>query len=440
MMLLIAAMIVVYGWLSRPRRVGADANETGSSKTTLRKPSFSLSNLAARNASRHPLRSTLTIGLMATAAFLIIAMNAFQLQPTEKGTGGFDLIAQSAQPIYRDFANRQIQTELLGTEGDSLASAIVCPLRMRLGQDASCNNLYQATAPTVIGIPESFSQTIVEHPDRLPDFEWAGYQSESGNPSESGWQWLQTTATGTADDPLPVVIDMNTAMWSLQLRGGVGEVTSFEFEPGKPIYFRVVGLLSNSLLQGRLMIGERNFETVFPEINGYRLFLIDSGETDADQIASLLERKLGDVGMDASQTRDVLAGLLAVQNTYLKTFQSLGALGLLLGTIGLAIAQLRSVLDRRSELAVMRAVGFTRRRLANVVMRETAVLLLIGIGCGSLCAILAVLPYGMVSGMNPPWAGPLIIVIGIMFFGMLSGLIAVRQVVRMPLLESLRGQ
>ncbi|TWU35282.1 FtsX-like permease family protein [Novipirellula aureliae] len=434
MMLLIAAMTVVYGWLSRPRRIGA-ANKKSPSKQ-----SFSLSSLAARNASRHPLRSTLTIGLMATAAFLIIAMNAFQLQPTEKGTGGFDLIAQTAQPIYRDLANRQIQTELLGTDGELLSSAIVCPLRLRLGQDASCNNLYQATAPTVVGIPESFSQTMIEHPDRLPDFEWASYQSDANDQSECHWQLLQTTATGTADDPLPVVIDLGTAMWSLQLRGGVGEVTSFEFEPGKPIYFQVVGLLSNSLLQGRLMIGEQNFETVFPEISGYRLFLIDSGETNADPIASLLERKLGDVGMDASQTRDVLAGLLAVQNTYLRTFQSLGALGLLLGTIGLAIAQLRSVLDRRGELAVMRAVGFTRRRLANMVMRETAVLLMIGIGCGSLCAILAVLPYGIVSGMNPPWAGPLIIVLGIMFFGMLSGLIAVRQVVRMPLLESLRGQ
>ena len=34
-----------------------------------------------------------------------------------------------------------------------------------------------------------------------------------------------------------------------------------------------------------------------------------------------------------------------MQNTYLSTFQSLGGLGLLLGTIGLAALQLRNVLE-----------------------------------------------------------------------------------------------
>ncbi len=44
-----------------------------------------------------------------------------------------------------------------------------------------------------------------------------------------------------------------------------------------------------------------------------------------------------------------------VQNTYLSAFQLLGTLGLLLGTIGLGISQLRGAMERRSELAAMRA-------------------------------------------------------------------------------------
>ncbi len=111
----------------------------------------------------------------------------------------------------------------------------------------------------------------------------------------------------------------------------------------------------------------------------------------SESIASVLENRLGDIGMDVSDARGILSGMLAVQNTYLRTFQSLGGLGLLLGTIGLAVAQLRSVLERRQELAVMRAIGFTRKRLAGVVMSETASLLLMGIGCGAICAVLAVL-------------------------------------------------
>ncbi len=144
--------------------------------------------------------------------------------------------------------------------------------------------------------------------------------------------------------------------------------------------------------------------------------------------------------MDVSNARSILAGMLAVQNTYLRTFQSLGALGLLLGTIGLAVAQLRSVLERRQELAVMRAIGFTQGRLAAVVMRETASLLLMGIGCGAICAILAVLPHALLSGLQPPIVEPLVVILGIILFGMLAGLIAVGRVARMPLLESLRSE
>ena len=66
-----------------------------------------------------------------------------------------------------------------------------------------------------------------------------------------------------------------------------------------------------------------------------------------------------------------MAGLLAVQNTYLSTFQSLGGLGLLLGTFGLATVQLCNVLERRGELALLRAAGFRRRTLVELVLLES---------------------------------------------------------------------
>ena len=44
-------------------------------------------------------------------------------------------------------------------------------------------------------------------------------------------------------------------------------------------------------------------------------------------------------------------------------FQLLGGLGLLLGSVGLGVVVLRNVLERRGELAILRAVGFRRRSL-----------------------------------------------------------------------------
>ncbi len=430
MLLLVAGLLAIYRRLRTPRRI---KNASGDDKQSR----YTLGSLASRNASRHPLRSTLTIGLMASASFLIIAISAFRLEPTEKGTGGFRLIGQSAQPLYKDLSQKDVQAELLGPDADVLGDARVVPMRLRLGQDASCNNLYQATQPTVLGVSKSM-ELMFEGDDALAGFEFFAHAEVDGD--QTPWVLLQRDAVGSEENPIPMILDQNTAMYSLQMYGGVGEIKSFEYEPGKPLFFEVVGLLSNSLLQGKLMIGNDNFEGAFTTINGHQFFLIACENEERAAVRSALENRLGDVGMDMSDAATVLSGMLAVQNTYLRTFQSLGALGLLLGTIGLAVAQMRSVLERRSELAVLRAIGFTRARLAALVMSETASLLLAGIGCGLICAVLAVLPHAFVNELRPPIIEPIAIIVGIIVFGMLAGLSAVGRVVRMPLIQSLRSE
>ncbi len=427
MLLLIAALLFIYARLRSPSRL---ATKTG-------QDSFTFRQLISRNACRHPLRSTMTIGLMATAAFLIMAISAFRLQPSAEGTGGFTLIGQSSQALSRDLRQTQVRSEMLGPDARLLADTTIAPLRLRVGQDASCNNLYKATQPTILGIPDSFSNLFDNTPTVLPGFQWA---ADGDVPvGQTPWDALDVDATGTENDPIPVIIDQNTAMWSLQMMKGVGEVRAFEYEPGKLTYFRVVGLLANSLLQGKLMIGENNFKRIFPDISGYQYFLIAVDDSRSNEVAGIFENRLGDIGMDITDANRTLATMLAVQNTYLRTFQSLGALGLLLGTIGLAVAQMRSVLERRQELAVMRAIGFSRQSLTSVVMGETATLLLFGIGCGAICAVLAVLPHALINGLKPPILEPFILLIGITLFGLSAGLASVRRVSKMPLLESLRS-
>ncbi len=123
----------------------------------------------------------------------------------------------------------------------------------------------------------------------------------------------------------------------------------------------------------------------------------------------------------------------------LRRSKVLAGSGFLLGTIGLAVVQLRSVLERRAELALMRAEGFSSRRLVMMVIEENAVLLVGGLVIGCLAAAIALIPQWMPHGASVPW-GTLGALLGaIAAVGLLAGWLSTRSAVRGPILAALRG-
>jgi ABC-type antimicrobial peptide transport system permease subunit len=111
-----------------------------------------------------------------------------------------------------------------------------------------------------------------------------------------------------------------------------------------------------------------------------------------------------------------------------------------LGTIGLAVVQLRNVLERRGELALLRAAGFRRAALARLVMLENAALLVAGLAVGTVAAAVAVLPHLAGRGAAPPWGLLAALLALVLAAGLLAGLAAVRAVLRTPLFAALREE
>ncbi|MDZ4656659.1 MAG: ABC transporter permease [Bythopirellula sp.] len=408
-------------------------------RAKLRQPTFivprslSLTGLAIRNARRSPSRTILSVGLAAVASFLIVALSAFRLAPTAGGTGDFDLMATADLPVFFDL-NTPAGREDLGFSADdekSLVEVAVCSFRVRGGEDASCLNLYQTTQPRVVGVPESFYAE--------DKFSWAA-QAKTG--AQSPWHLLGTALGEDANKRpiVPVVLDKNTAAYSLQL-AGIGARFTIRDTFDQPITLEVVGLLAGSVLQGNVLMSEANFLRLYPDAAGQKLFLIRNrnSKLSNDELASLLETRLVDHGFDAVSATARLAEFMAVQNTYLSTFQSLGALGLLMGTVGLAVAQLRSVIERRSELALLRSTGFRRRRLAEMVLGENISLLFAGLGCGTLAALVATLPHWALQQADIPWGTLAILLAIVAMAGIAAGWLAVRAAIRAPLVAALRG-
>ena len=129
-----------------------------------------------------------------------------------------------------------------------------------------------------------------------------------------------------------------------------------------------------------------------------------------------------------------------MQNTYLATFQSLGGLGLLLGTIGLAVVEWRNVLERRGELALLRAAGYRARTLGFLVAAENVFLLITGLAIGIVAAFVAVLPSLLSRSGGVPWPMLGAIFAAVLIVGLIVTLAALRGVVRGPILAALREE
>ncbi len=173
-------------------------------------------------------------------------------------------------------------------------------------------------------------------------------------------------------------------------------------------------------------------------MSGYRYFLTDAATTDGKQVASSLEEQFSDEGLDLTSTDRLLTELLAVQNTYLSTFQSLGGLGLLLGTLGLAAVQVRNVVQRRRELALMRATGFRTAQLSALVIREHGLLLFGGLLVGTAAALVVVLPHLIFGGASIPYVSLLSTLALVVVVGIVSAVFAQRSLRNTPLLSALR--
>ena len=376
---LTASLIFFRATLLAPRR-GGDAVS-------------SVAWLGIRNGGRNPTRSVLCAALVACAAFMIVtvAMNRQDVSAREpsfdSGDGGFRLFAEADAPLFRSGID--------GIETEQDGAMTIMPLRVRAGEDASCLNLYQPTQPTLASVPPglitrggfAFQKTLAET------------EAEHANP----WLLLEKDFGGR----IPVFGDANSVTWILHL--GLGQELVVEDAKGGERRLVLAGLLSRSIFQSELVMAERHFLDLYSDHTGYQALLV---ETEAADAAATLENTFAEEGLDATRTSERLAEFLVVENTYLSTFLTLGGLGLLLGTLGLAVVMVRSVLERRGELALLEALGFARGSISGLVFAENSFLLVFGVGIGTASALLAVAPHLASSAADPPWAS-LLLMLGV---------------------------
>jgi ABC-type antimicrobial peptide transport system permease subunit len=409
-LLLVAALTALAGFLGRPHH------------RTVRR----LSGLGLRGATFRPGRSVLCVALVAASAFVIVAVGAFHREPGDpldpKGeSGGYTLLADSLLPLHHD-PDRDEGRAALNLPADALKGVRIVPFRKRAGEDASCLNLYRPGDPTVVAPSREFVEANrFTFQDSL-----AATEAERADP----WRLLLGPPR---DGAIPVIADGGSMEYVLHKKlGDAMEVG------GAPVVF--VGALQPGLFSSTLVMGESNFQRAFPGEEGYGFFLIEAPPGREAAVTEALESRLSDFGVDVSATAERLRAFHRVENTYLATFQLLGGLGLLLGTVGLCAVMLRNAIERRRELALLQAVGYRRRHVSLMMLTENLLLLGLGLGIGASCALVALVP----ALRERPGTVPLLslgaLLLAVAGAGVLASRLGVAVVRRLSVVGSLRSE
>ena len=378
-LLLVAALMLESAWLSSRGFTAVRGQVT----------------LGLRSAAYRPGRSILCTALIASATFVIVSLEAFQRGGPVSQVAGYPLMAESVLPlIYSPLTAKG--REALNIP--PLPGLEIVPFRLRPGDDASCLNLYQPRNPRILAPVASFDP----------------------------WPRLESKA---ADGVIPTIADANSMTYVLHRR--LDE--EFVLDHAR---FRIVDALQDSIFQSELIISEANFLRLYPEVEGFRFFLLKA----PPEAVPLLKEALSDYGFDIQSVTARLASFHRVENTYLATFRALGGLGLILGTVGLAAVLLRNVLERRKELALLRAVGFRPRHVAAMVIAENLLLLLLGLATGTSCALLAVAPAIGSRGGRLPVVSLVVLLAAVLATGIAASLAGAGAALQSPLLAGLRSE
>lgn len=354
-----------------------------STGSRLRGAMQNLSSLSLRNNTRRRSRSMAVIAMLACGVFMVVAVGANRKDPgagAEKrssGTGGFSLYAESSVPVMQDL-NSESGRDTWGINPGILKETEFVNLRVRQGDDASCLNLNRTQEPRILGIStKSLTERKAFSFQEIDDME----------DRETPWDILNQDY---GERVIPAVGDYPTVFWGLGKK--LGDSLFYRNRKGEDIELRIVGMIRSSILQGSLLISEEAMTRYFPEVEGYGAWLIDTSPDNKKEVSGHLTRRMEYAGLSVETTIERLELFSRMEDTYLSIFLLLGGLGLMLGSIGLGLIVVRNLLERQGELAMMRAVGFSKRTILKMVCYEHIYLLLAGLFTGVVCALISVTP------------------------------------------------
>ena len=150
-------------------------------------------------------------------------------------------------------------------------------------------------------------------------------------------------------------------------------------------YFNVIGILKpvklDSSLDSVVFISLPVAERLFQQLPEPSEIYVRSDQNNVTSVANLLPATANPQdpsGVSVNRPSDVLEARAAAKRQFTTLLLGLGAVALLVGAIGIANIMVISVLERRGEIGLRRALGATRGHISLQFLAESALLAAIG--------------------------------------------------------------
>ncbi|MEA3201556.1 MAG: putative transport system permease protein [Thermoplasmata archaeon] len=333
-------------------------------------------------------RTGLTVTMFALVMLVVVAFSIFGATFTidlKAQSGGYDVEGDTTVPLATDLHAYALANKGPGLPDPFLRVARYDALRYAVVYGGSLLKINGQT-PSYQGAPVDYVYT---------------YDASFAQNNRYGFESLDPRYHSDREAYEAVLKDPTLAIVSVQYnvddQGNpglhkVGDTLTME-TPSGPVAFRIIGF-QKQLYLGGVFVNPDVLAANFPNVRGDYLFQLKPGE-DPAVAARELEAAFEKAGMDA-QSIQALAQKQAQQTKqFLTLFQLFLGFGLVVGVASLGIVTARSVLERRQEIGMLRAVGYGPRDILRMLYIEIYLTTTLGVLVGGAIGIFT--SYGVVA-------------------------------------------
>jgi putative ABC transport system permease protein len=368
-------------------------------------------------------------------AFLTAEQGAALNTLVKQDSGGYDIVTQTALPVA-DLANR-IQTDpaLLGKVATvvpfnstgvvvrDLTSGIDFGGQLAVGADPK--------APTQSNFfkGNTFNMVLMANGYKTAADVWGAVTTNSSNVV---WAFGQFNTRGP-----PTASQTPAAGDLLQVYYSQGQ--------GQPILstkVTVAGVMSSFLFNGGIVATSQLLKDAFGVGTGQFGFVKIYNGVDPTSVSNVMKKDFARLGMLTIVIPVIISDSIQISQSFLGVFEAFLALGLVVGIAGLGIISIRSVVERRKEIGVLRAIGYRKNMVLAAFLLENSYVALLGILIGIVLGIdlgyaIATSPGSGLSFVIP-WVSLLEIIAFSYGLAVLATLSSSRRAARIPPAEALR--